>query len=263
MGRIVVIAAQNLASNRIVAPLLATLGGDIELVVLTPNAPVSSSRERTRVFRILRRVAPSFALFKVIEIHIHQLLARTRRVTIRQLCERAGVAVAHYPSTIDPAFLLDLRAARPDLVLSAGPVILSKEIIDTPGVATLNCHGARLPEYRGAANYIWMLINGEETAWATIQRMEVALDEGEIYAERPLRIERNWSAYRLNFELSGVAGELYAQTASRILRDGLPAPLVRDDAVAANRGLPQRKDVAALRRAGRRTMTLRDIVRCV
>jgi folate-dependent phosphoribosylglycinamide formyltransferase PurN len=263
MGRIVVITAQNLASNRIVAPLLAELGDEIALVMTTPNAPVNSSNERTRVVRILRRIAPSFALFKLVEIHVHHLLAQLRRRTIRQLAERAGVAVSHYPNVTDAAFLADLRRARPELLLSAGPVILSEEIIELPAVATLNCHCARLPEYRGAANYIWMLINGERTAWASVQRMQVALDEGELYAERSLPIDARWSAYRLNYELAGIAGELYAATAADALRSGLPRALTRPDATPANRGLPARSDMRALRRTGRRLMTMRDVLRCI
>jgi folate-dependent phosphoribosylglycinamide formyltransferase PurN len=263
MGRIVVITAQNLASSRIVAPVLERLGHEIELVLTTPNAPVDSSSERTRVVRILRRIALSFAFFKFVEIHVHHVLARLHRRTIRQLAERVGVAVMHYPSATDARFLADLRRAQPELVLSAGPVILSREIIELPRLATLNCHCARLPEYRGAANYIWMLINGEKTAWATVQRMEVALDEGDVYAERSLPIDARWSAYRLNYELSGVAGELYAATAASVLRDGLPPALRRPEAIPVNRGLPSRRDVRAFRRAGRRLMTLRDVLRCV
>jgi folate-dependent phosphoribosylglycinamide formyltransferase PurN len=263
MGRIVVITAQNLASNRIVAPLVRELGDEISLVLTTPNAPVDTAGERTRVWRILRRVAPSFTCFKVVEIHVHQLLARLRRRTIRQLCARAGVPIAHHPNATDPAFLADLRRAQPELLLSAGPVILSEEVIGVPSVATLNCHCARLPEYRGAANYVWMLVNGERTAWASVQRMEAALDEGELYAERPLAIGERWSAYRLNWELAGVAGELYAATTADALRSGLPPALVRPDAVPANRGLPKRPDMRALRQSGRKLLTVGDVLRCV
>ena len=108
-----------------------------------------------------------------------------------------------------------------------------------------------------------MLINGETTAWATIQKMEVALDEGDVYAERSLAIAPGWSAYRLNYELAGVAGDLYAETTAAVLRDGLPAPLVRPEAIPANRGLPTRRDMRAFRQAGRRLLTLRDVLRCV
>jgi methionyl-tRNA formyltransferase len=224
---------------------------------------VSSTPERARVLRILRTVALSFALFKFTEIHVHHRLARLRRSTIRQTSEQAGVSIRHYRNASDEAFLADLRRAEPELLLSAGPVILPREVIESPSVATLNCHCARLPEYRGAANYVWMLINGDDTAWATVQKMEVALDEGEVYAEQRIPIGAEWSAYRLNYEVAGVAGDLYARTAAAVLRDGLPTPLVRPEAVPRNRGLPARRDIRALRRAGRRLMTLQDILRCV
>jgi methionyl-tRNA formyltransferase len=108
-----------------------------------------------------------------------------------------------------------------------------------------------------------MLINAEKTAWATVQKMEVALDEGDVYSERSLPIDARWSAYRLNYELAGVAGDLYAATAAAVLGDGLPQPLLRPEAIPANRGLPSRRDIRAFRRAGRRLITLRDVLRCV
>ena len=209
------------------------------------------------------RASFGFLAFKAAEIHVHHALALALGRTIRQEAKRYGVPVRRYPSIKDPALLDGLRAAAPDYILSAGPAILGREILDTPRVATLNCHCARLPEYRGAANYVYMLSNRETHAYASIQEMELALDEGPLLAERALRIAPHWSAYKLNHAITGTAGELYAEVARDVLRSGLPAPIDRPGAVAANRGFPQRADLAELRRAGRRLLRVRDVLTCL
>lgn len=260
---LVVVTAENLASCRIMEPLLERLAPEIALVMIVPNTPVGSGRDLKRLRRMVSRAALSFSLFKAVEIHGHHLLARLRGRTVAQMARRAGVESRRYPSADDPGFIADLRRAEPRYLLSAGPAILGAEVLSAPSEATLNCHCARLPEYRGAANYVWMLADGEDTAWASIQAMALALDEGPVLAERPLRIEASWSAYRLNFELAGAAGELYADTVEAALREGLPAPLERPGAVPRNRGLPKRPAMRALRARGRRLMRPADPLRCV
>ncbi|HWH44552.1 MAG TPA: formyltransferase family protein [Thermoleophilaceae bacterium] len=260
---LVVITAENLASCRIMAPLLERLAPEIALVMLVPNTPVGSGGDLQRLRRMVSRAALSFSAFKAVEIHGHHLLARLRGRTVARMTERTGVPLRRYPSADDPAFIADLQAAAPRYLLSAGPAILGAEVLSAPTEATLNCHCARLPEYRGAANYVWMLVEGESTAWASIQVMELALDEGPLLAERPLAIDPSWSAYRLNFELAGAAGELYAETVERALREGLPDPIERPGAEPRNRGLPKRPAMRSLRARGRRLIRPADPFRCV
>lgn len=260
MTRLVLIAAENLGSASIARPVIECHAEEIAFVMMTPNVATNTSRRRNIALSMVRRASPSFVAFKFAEMYVHNLLAWLRGSSIKQTAKRFGVEVRQYPSASDPSFLRDLRQARPAYALNAGPAILSEEVIGEPEVATLNCHGARLPEYKGAANYVWMLINGESVGYPTIQRMEVEIDAGEPYAECAVEIDPAWSAYRLNHELTSAGGRLYADFVAEALRSGLPTALHRPGAVEAYRGFPTRQDVRELRRRGHRMLTLRDVL---
>ena len=229
MGRLVAIAAENLASCRIMRPLLRELYDELDYVIMVPNLPASTSRDRDRFRRLVTKASFGFLAFKAAEIHVHHALSWPLGRTIHQ--EAAAMA-----SRCATTRRSRTRSCSPTCVprrpsTSSAPAPRSSAPTSSRSPATLNCHCARLPEYRGAANYVWMLNQGETHAYASIQEMELALDEGPLLAERALRIAPHWSAYRLNHELSGFAGELYAEVARRVLDSGLPAPVERPGAV--------------------------------
>jgi len=263
MSRLVVITAENMASCRIVRPLLDQLGHEIALVMLVPNLPVDTGGRRKRAVRLVFKASLRFVFLKFIEIHLHHIVAWLSGITIYQYARRRGVTIRRYRSAADDMFLVDLLQANPLYTLSAGPAILSQSVIDAATCGTLNCHGGRLPEYRGAANYIWMLLTGERTAYATIQRMHRELDAGPVLAERSLTIDPEWSAYRLNYELSGLGGELYAKTVRAFLAGKPMEPLVRNDSVACNRGIPTRRDLRQFKKLGCKLFTFHEIIKLV
>ena len=262
MGRLVLLGAENLATCRILRPVLRELHDEIDYLIMVPNLPASSSRDRDRFRRLVSRASPGFVAFKLAEIHLHHALALPLGRTLHQEAKRYGVEVRDYPSIKDPQLLADLRAAAPEYLLNGGPALVGADILEVPQT-TFNCHGARLPEYRGAANYVWVLNEGETHAYASVQEMYLALDEGPLFAERALRIGPHWSAYRLNYEVAGMAGELYAEVARTILDSGLPEPIDRSGAPVGNRGFPQRPDLAKLRRSGRRLLRPSDVLSCM
>jgi folate-dependent phosphoribosylglycinamide formyltransferase PurN len=248
--RLVVIAAENMASCRITRPIFDALADNISLVMIVPNLPISGAQRRKRAFRLIRSASMWFNALKFVEISVHNFIALLRGQTISQHARQRGLAVKHYSSAADAAFLVDLKQANPDYTLSAGPAILSNSVIAAAKRATLNCHGGRLPEYRGAANYIWMLLAGDRTAYTSVQKMHPELDAGPVLAERSLVIDPQWSAYRLNYELSGIGGQLYADSVRILLDDGTLAAIVRPDSHEKNRGIPQREDMKIFFRRG-------------
>ncbi len=260
MGELVIITAENMASCRIVRPLLDQLTSNIKLVMILPNLPVNDTGSRKRAWRLIFSASFRFVLLKFFEIHVHHVLAKCVGKTIWQHARSRGVPVRRYRSANDQAFLVDLASAKQLYTLSAGPAILGRAVINAAERGTLNCHGGRLPEYRGAANYIWVLLSGDRVAYSTIQKMQYELDEGPVLAERPLEINPNWSAYRLNYELSGLGGELYAQVVKALLGN-MQIPQVEKRVVSAqNRGIPKRADISRLVRSGKSLVTVRDLL---
>ena len=61
--------------------------------------------------------------------------------------------------------------------------ILKQLIIDIPPLGTINLHGGKLPEYRGAAPINWQIINGETTGGCSIIYVDEGIDTGDIIAQ--------------------------------------------------------------------------------
>ena len=62
--------------------------------------------------------------------------------------------------------------------------ILPQEILDYPRLGCVNVHSSLLPKYRGAAPIHWAILNGEQETGVTLMHMALALDAGDIIAQR-------------------------------------------------------------------------------
>ncbi len=97
----------------------------------------------------------------------------------------------------DPAFLEQLAALRPELIIVvAYGRLLPQEILALPTTGPLNVHASLLPKYRGAAPINWALIRGDQETGVTIQWMAAALDAGAIFLQErvPILEEDNYGS---------------------------------------------------------------------
>ncbi|MCJ7717691.1 MAG: hypothetical protein MUO54_14390, partial [Anaerolineales bacterium] len=82
------------------------------------------------------------------------------------------------------ATVSELEAYTPDLFILCGyNKILKSLIIDIPPLGTINLHGGKLPEYRGAAPINWQIINGETTGGCSIIYVDEGIDTGDIITQ--------------------------------------------------------------------------------
>jgi hypothetical protein len=249
-----VITAENLASNNIIVGLLDHIANNIAFVCIVPNLPFQSARHRERVWRLTAEAAWQFKLFKAMEVFGSSALHFLRGTLIRHRCRARGIKVLRCADASAPEFKALLKSEGIDILLSAGPAILPRAVIYTPPLGTLNCHCARLPNFAGPANYVWMALEGVEELYVSLQLMEPELDSGPVLHEALIRHSREWSVYAMNWHLSRFAGQVYGQFCRCIIAAGLvpnKAPAV-DPAYAEirTRGLPGRASFRALRRKG-------------
>ena len=81
-------------------------------------------------------------------------------------------------------FAQRLRDFDPDLfILSGYNQILRPLIFDIPPLGTINLHGGRLPQYRGAAPINWQIIQGEKQGGCAIIYVDEGIDTGDIIAQ--------------------------------------------------------------------------------
>ncbi len=84
------------------------------------------------------------------------------------------------------AKLIDLQA---DLFVLCGyNKIIKKQVIEIPPLGTINLHGGKLPEYRGAAPLNWQIIQGETSGGCAIIYVDEGIDTGDIIAQEIYQI---------------------------------------------------------------------------
>ena len=116
--------------------------------------------------------------------------AKLRRRSIAAVCEGNDVPCRAAVDVNAPAFLDELRAIGPDVLVSVScPQIFKRPLIELAPSGCLNVHGALLPLYRGVLPSFWMLANGERRAGVSIYFVNEAIDAGELCAQRSFAIE--------------------------------------------------------------------------
>lgn len=90
-----------------------------------------------------------------------------------------------FPEKINsPDTVQQLQTYKADcFVLSGYNKILKKPVIEIPPRGTINLHGGKLPEYRGAAPINWQIINGETSGGCCIIYVDEGIDTGDIIAQ--------------------------------------------------------------------------------
>ena len=125
----------------------------------------------------------------------------------------------------EPAFLDELRAMAPDLMVTAAyGNFLPQKFLDIPRLGTLNIHPSLLPAYRGAAPVQRALEAGVEVTGVSVAYTVLAMDAGPVLrrATRPLVGDEKHPE---------LLTELFA-TGTKLLLDALPEVWAGDAAFA-------------------------------
>ena len=80
--------------------------------------------------------------------------------------------------------------------------ILPQEILDYPRLGCVNVHLLPLPKYRGAAPIHWAILNGEQETGVTLMTWPLALDAGDIIAQRATPIDPDETVEELHDRLA-------------------------------------------------------------
>jgi len=257
--RIALVSNGNFFSTRMLAPLFAEPASEIVGAIIVRVPPGSGGRLAT-IARLTRRAGVRFAIHKAGSLagpRAEGLLSPTP-VFLHHLCDRHGVPYQTARSANSPDALASLRAWKPEVLVSASsPERLDEEALATAPMAAINVHWALLPRYGGIAPYFWVLRNGERETGVTVHLMARELDAGPLLRQRRVAIEPEDTSLGLQLRLT----EIGAEELVAALRD-LPASI--DDARPQDLDdrtyftWPQRTDVRAFLRRGRRLARLRD-----
>ncbi len=119
-----------------------------------------------------------------------QLVGRGKKKNLQDpavahFAKNLAVPVLQPASARDPDFLEQLRALKPDLLITcAYGQILSDEFLAIPSRGTINIHPSLLPKFRGATPVQTALLQGEPYTGVTILFTVKQLDAGAIISQK-------------------------------------------------------------------------------
>lgn len=123
-----------------------------------------------------------------------------------------GVPVSQPVSLKTEAACADLAAWRPDvLVVVAYGLILPRAVLDLPRLGCVNIHASLLPRWRGAAPIQRAILAGDSQTGVSIMRMDIGLDTGPVFLERPVSIGAQETGGSLHDRLAAAGGTAIVQ----------------------------------------------------
>lgn len=128
---------------------------------------------------------------------------------VKEVALAADIPVMQPQRARDEAFIEELKALNPDIILVAAyGKLLPKAILDMPKFGCINVHASLLPKYRGASPIQWAVLNGDEKSGVTIMHMAETMDTGDIIMSKEVVLAEDETAGTLHDKLAEIGGPL-------------------------------------------------------
>lgn len=139
---------------------------------------------------------------------------------------KLGLPVLQPPRAREPAFLDQIRALQPDLiVVVAYGQILTQALLDIPRHGCLNVHTSILPRHRGAAPIQWAILSGDQETGVTLMKMDAGMDTGPILAIEATPIGPEENSQMLHDRLASIGAALLVRSIPAYIEGALePKP---------------------------------------
>ena len=132
------------------------------------------------------------------------------------------VALKHNLNVYQPTKVKEIEESLKELnidyiITCAYGQFLPQSILDCAKEDALNIHASLLPKYRGGAPIHWSIIKGEEETGISLMRMIKAMDAGEVFAQKSVKITLEDTASSLHDKLIVCAQELCSEQLINVL----------------------------------------------
>lgn len=276
MAKIIIFTQNTMASIVATREVLRKNHHAIDCIVLASQFRGESPVQQLRViYRLIRKSSPGFLGYKLVEsklyngLLLYHRLRKSRRyregsaATIKELARRYQISIMYANDLSNEQFLQEINQRKPDYIFCLVAQILRKNVFATLGDKLLNAHGSYLPEYRGAAQYVWYLLHDRKEFGVTIHSMTEELDTGDIIFQRKFPYKSSLSVYGLHYMMARAFGEMFNEFVEHYAdRKYLPRTK-QDEAKATSTRMPLAEDFKELKKKGISLMTFNDFFTCL
>lgn len=261
--KIVILYTEGLNAKLLYSRLLKEHGKHIHAVIEMPVIPKlkkTKKRSKKLISKILNS-SPKYILFNIVIIKGYALLTKISRNSINKIAQRNNIRYMK-SETIDSNLINWLKNEKIDYIINGSSNILKNSLIDTPRYGVLNFHSAPLPEYRGAANYFWMLTNKTSELYGTLHYVEEGLDTGEIikFSKKTLLKDIS-SVYDLWKKIRVSGGDLFCEIISNHSLSKRLDSYKQNEKISKTRSFPKSTDLKNFKYPVIRPSDLVDIVK--
>lgn len=138
------------------------------------------------------------------------------------MCRAHGVPCLIEKRPKSEAHVEAIRAQRLDLLVCAGySKILPASLFEPMPHGGINCHGGKLPEYRGASPIPWQILRGETSGAAYVLRMTAGIDDGPVLATESYSIEPHDTARSVTDKVTAIFSRIVPDVVQMYV-DGRP-----------------------------------------
>ncbi|MBF0154269.1 MAG: formyltransferase [Magnetococcales bacterium] len=131
--------------------------------------------------------------------------------SVAEWADREGIPVLTPDSPNTTDVLARVAACKPDFIFSFYyRHLLGAGLLAIPTRGAYNLHGSLLPQYRGRVPINWAVLHGERQTGASLHRMVVKADAGDLVDQEPVTILDNDTAHGV-FQKVVCAGERVLQ----------------------------------------------------
>ena len=136
---------------------------------------------------------------------ITQSKENRRYYSVRSYCKKAHIPVIETTSVNNEEYLEKIRVFEPDLLISmSSPELFGKNIISIPKYDCLNAHGTLLPKHRGVQGLWWTLFSGDKLGGATIHKVVLKVDAGEIVHQKQFKLSKEETQLSLAYKTNSL-----------------------------------------------------------
>ena len=148
----------------------------------------------------------------------------------------------YQPERLEKEAITTLQKAQPDVqVVVAYGKILPREVLEIPGLGTLNLHPSLLPRYRGPSPLQNALLYGEKETGITVMLLDEGMDTGDILLQKTLPLFPH-ERYRELAERCAKEGAMLLQKALRLWIERKIEPIPQDESCATLCEIIERED---------------------
>ena len=151
----------------------------------------------------------------------------------------------------------------PDLLVCAGySKILPGALFEPLPMGGINCHGGKLPEYRGASPIPWQILNGESSGAAYVLRMTPGIDDGPVLASESYTITPADTARSVTDKVTAIFSRIVPAVVQQY-NDGKPPAGTPQNETAACHWTRRTPDDGEIDWAGSTAKQVADLVRAL